>query len=41
MKLDTSILFPHDNHWTPAEHRLVVWVLYDFIVKNIPDMNIV
>jgi hypothetical protein len=36
----TKIFFPHDNHWTPSGHRLVAWVLYNFIVHNIPDMNL-
>jgi len=40
IKLDVPIFFPSDNHWTPAGHRLVAWILYNFLAKNMPNMNL-
>ncbi len=39
MESAIPIFYPHDNHWTPAGHRLAAWFLYNAFVKNILNVN--
>jgi tetratricopeptide (TPR) repeat protein len=39
MSFKVPLFFPHDNHLTPAGHRLIASLLYNFLIKNIPIIN--